>query len=280
MTALKDGEEGSGTVFGDAILSDQGISSAQNINAMGALGTPITGGSEGGQMQGLNTAFRVRYDFLGYLFARIGFVYDYQMSGGEQSYTILNNATAAATNPLFVAANKYYGDAAEAAAAIAELAGKTVNQTWTYGYWAIPVTIGINVPVTDKFNVYAGIGLTYYSGFWQLEMDGPAAIASQGYTDADSDPDTVYTGSFKESCKFEAAGIGFNWTIGASAEVYAATSIFVELDATTAGDMANARLKSSTGQAALNSTTKIYYPVNLSNMLVRFGASYRLPVAI
>ncbi len=34
------------------------------------------------------------------------------------------------------------------------LAGKSVTQKWTYGYWAIPVTVGINVPINDgKLNL-------------------------------------------------------------------------------------------------------------------------------
>jgi len=281
-TILKDGEAGSGSVVGDAILADNAISSAPSKDALGnpLIGSPITSPSEGGQMQGLNTALRVRYDFMNMFFARLGFVYDMQAAGGEQSYSFINNATAAASNPLYLAAVAYYGADADTATAFANLVAGKVTQTWTYGYWAIPVTVGINVPVSDKFNVYAGIGLTYYSGFWQLEMKVPAAYAAY---DADGDGDADYTGAAtgtaKETVKFKNSGIGFNWTIGASAEVYTATSVFVELDATVAGGMANGSLDTTTGKAALGAE-KIYFPVNLSNMLVRFGASYRIPVAI
>jgi len=159
-TIAKDGEEGAGTVVGDAILSDNTMKSAQKlyVPALGGDYEFLSGVKEGGTMQGLNTALRLRYDFLNNLFARLGFVYDYQLAGGEQEYKL-----PAATNlVLQFFAQEYYGVDADTPTAIANLGSKTVKQTWTYGYWSIPVTIGINVPVAEKYNIYAGIGLTYY----------------------------------------------------------------------------------------------------------------------
>ncbi len=124
--------------------------------------------------------------------------------------------------------------------------------------------------------------MTYYSGYWQLEMKVP-----QGYivTDYNSDGsinavDLGAAAAGKEKVKFEASGIGINWTVGASAEVYQDISVFIELDATMAGDMSDSeKLKTNQGKAGFGADN-IYYPVNLSASLIRFGASYRLPIEL
>lgn len=249
-TIAKDGEEGQGNgIFGDVILSDNTMLAIKKSNS-----TYISKVKEGGSMQGLNTALRARYDFMNAFFARLGFVYDMQLSGGEQEATV------------------------GSAFAALGMAGDKVKQTWTYGMWAIPLTVGINVPVNDgKFNIYAGLGLTYYSGYWQLEAKAPA-----GYIDVNGNgPDAVdvAAGPVNEKCKFEVSGIGFNWTVGTSAEVYQDVALFIELDATVAAGMADAKLKTTPGQAAFGVTT-MAYPVNLSTQLVRFGVNYKLPVAL
>jgi len=111
-------------------------------------------------------------------------------------------------------------------------------------------------------------------------MSGPAALAAP---DTDLDGDADYTGTatstFKEKAKFEVSGIGFNWTVGASAEMMTDLSVFVELDATTGGGMADATFKTDTAKSAFG-ISKIYYPVNLSTQLVRFGVNYKLPVQL
>lgn len=248
-TIAKDGEEGAGTgTFGDVILSDQTMLSIKKSAPI-----YISKVKEGGSMQGLNTALRLRYDFLNSFFARLGFVYDMQLTGGEQEATL----------------GAFFGP----------IAGQKVKQTWTYGMWAIPLTVGINVPVNDgKLNIYAGLGLTYYSGYWQLEAKAPA-----GYIDLDGDDDTFdgadFASAVNEKAKFEVSGIGFNWTVGTSAEVYQDVALFIELDATVAAGMADAKLKSPAGQAAFGVTT-LAYPVNLSTQLVRFGVNYKLPVQL
>lgn len=248
-TIVKDGEEGQGNgAFGDVILSDNTMLAIKKSDS-----TYISKVKEGGSMQGLNTALRVRYDFLNAFFARLGFVYDAQLSGGEQEATL--------------------------GSAFGPFAGQKVKQTWTYGMWAIPVTVGINIPVNDgKFNIYAGLGLTYYSGYWQLEAKAPA-----GYIDVDGNgsftPNDILAGAVDEKAKFEVSGIGFNWTVGTSAEVYQDVSLFIELDATVAAGMADAKLKTLAAQAAFGVTT-MAYPVNLSTQLVRFGVNYRLPVQL
>ncbi len=267
-TILKDGEEGAGNgLFGDVIVSENQLL-AINKTKVAALGGihPITSVDDDGAMSGINTTLRVRYDFLDAFFVRLGFVYDQQIAGGDDSFKLTSNAL-------------LINSLANSMDPVASLAGQKVTQEWTYGYWAIPVTVGINVPVTERFNLYAGIGLTYYSGYWQLKVKAPA-----GYIDVNNDDDhnatDVAAGPAKEKCKFEASGIGINWTVGASVVVYQDISLFLEIDTTMAADMSDSeKLKTPAGKAAFG-VDNLYYPVSLSTQLIRFGASYKLPLEI
>ena len=244
-----DGEEGAGNgLFGDVIMSENQLLAIKSTSPL-----MISDVTDDGAMSGINTTLRVRYDFLDAFFVRLGFTLDQQIAGGDDEYTL---------------GLAFAGIGA---------AGQKVTQEWTYGYWAIPVTVGINVPVTERFNLYAGIGLTYYSGYWQLKVKAPA-----GYIDFDGDGlfEDAAAGPAKEKCKFEASGIGINWTVGASVVVYQDISIFLEIDTTMAADMSDSeKLKTPAGQAAFG-VDNLYYPVSLSTQLIRFGASYKLPLEI
>ena len=269
-TILKDGEEGAGNgLFGDVIVSENSLLAAKKTSvvhpALGNLGHPIKSVTDDGAMSGINTTLRVRYDFLDAFFVRLGFVYDKQISGGDDSFKLTDNGLI--LNGLL---EKASGITGSHMANTSSVAGQKVTQEWTYGYWAIPVTVGINVPVTEKFNLYAGIGLTYYSGYWQLKVNAPA-----GYIAGDTT-----LGDAKEKCKFEASGIGINWTVGASVVVYQDISLFLEIDTTMAADMSDSeKLKTPAGQKAFG-VDNLYYPVSLSTQLIRFGASYKLPLEI
>ena len=275
-TILKDGEEGAGTgLFGDVIVSENQFLAVKKSKILGA--PLIKSADDDGAMSGINTTLRVRYDFLDAFFVRLGFVYDQQIAGGDDSFKITDNvgllAAYVTSKGVNSAANLAWGTA---------LAGGKVTQEWTYGYWAIPVTVGINVPVTEKFNLYAGIGLTYYSGYWQLKEKVPQGYMIGDY-DRDGDKDTTdlaIAAAGKEKVKFEASGIGINWTVGASVVVYQDISLFIEIDTTMAADMSDSeKLKSNQGKMAFSSDN-LYYPVSLSTQLIRFGASYKLPLEI
>ena len=275
-TILKDGEEGAGTgLFGDVIVSENQFLAVKKSKILGA--PLIKSADDDGAMSGINTTLRVRYDFLDAFFVRLGFVYDQQIAGGDDSFKITDNvgllAAYVTSKGVNSAANLAWGTA---------LAGGKVTQEWTYGYWAIPVTVGINVPVTEKFNLYAGIGLTYYSGYWQLKEKVPQGYMIGDY-DRDGDKDTTdlaIAAAGKEKVKFEASGIGINWTVGASVVVYQDISLFIEIDTTMAADMSDSeKLKTNQGKMAFSSDN-IYYPVSLSTQLIRFGASYKLPLEI
>lgn len=240
-TIVKDGEEGAGvTLFtGDAIMAENEMLSLEKVpDLSGALpGNQTVKADTNGVMQGLSTSLRARYDFMNAFFVRLGIAYDMKILGGESTLT-LNNFDAAGIPT-----------------------GSKVKQNWDYSALYIPLTVGINVPVAEKFNIYAGLGLTYYTGGWSIKVEAPA----------------VYTGvgaAGKEDVEFEASGIGFNWTVGASALVYDNLSVFIELDAQVAGGMSDVQTLESGGGISAFGINKVAYPVNLSQQLIRFGVSY------
>lgn len=272
---MKDGEEGQENgLFGDVVMSENQFLAVKKSKILGA--PLIKSADDDGAMSGINTTLRVRYDFLDAFFVRLGFVYDQQIAGGDDSFKITDNVgllAAYVTSKGVNSANLAWGTA---------LAGGKVTQEWTYGYWAIPVTVGINVPVTEKFNLYAGIGLTYYSGYWQLKVKAPQGYMIGDYNrDGDINAtDLALAAAGKEKVKFEASGIGINWTVGASVVVYQDISIFLEIDTTMSADMSDSeKLKTNQCHMAFSSDN-LYYPVSLSTQLIRFGASYKLPLEI
>jgi hypothetical protein len=278
-TIMKDGEKGAENgLLGDVILSENKMLALKKstYNQLGIA--PITKVTDDGVMTGLNTALRVRYDFLNSFFARVGFVYDMQIGGGNDKFTLTSN------NILLIGLVSKAGVANGSNVAWGQaLVGQSVTQKWTYGSWAIPVTVGINVPINDgKYNIYAGIGLTYFSGYWQLEMNIPQGyvIADYNFDGTKDATDLGLAAAGKEKVKFDVSGIGINWTVGASAEVIKDLSIFLEIDATMAGAMSdNKKLSTNQAKAGLSSDNMVY-PVNLSTQLIRLGVSYKLPIAL
>ncbi len=276
-TIVKDGEEGQGNgLFGDVLLGENSmLAIKKNKSALGPLISKVNTDSS---MSGLSTTLRARYDFLNSFFVRLGFTYDKQIGGGNDSFTIANNVGTPGVDGISTYLILKQGVAAGAASAWATaLAGKKVTQQWTYASWAIPATVGINVPIADgKYNVYAGIGLTYISGYWQIEAKMPQGyiVADYNNSGAIDATDLAAAVAGKESLKFESSGFGINYTLGATAQVVDQVSLFIELDSTVAGGMSDSvKLKTNQGKAAFG-LDNVYYPIDLSSTLIRFGVSY------
>lgn len=246
-TIVKDGEDGAGNtmITGHAIMPENAMLSLEKAaDLSGALpGAQTVKADTNGVMQGLSTSLRARYDFMNAFFVRLGVTYDMMIAGGESTLT-LNNFDGAGVPT-----------------------GSKVEQKWDYSALYIPLTVGINVPVAEKFNIYAGLGLSYFTGGWSIEVKAPA----------------VYTGvgaAGDEDVEFEVSGIGFNWTVGASAEVVQDVALFIELDAQVAGGMSDVQTLKSAGGVNAFGINKVAYPVNLSQQLLRFGVNYKLPIAL
>jgi len=239
---VKDGEEGAGATLltGDAIMPENEMLALEAIPDLSSTlpGAQTVKADTNGAMSGLSTSLRVRYDFMNAFFARLGFAYDMKIMGGDSTLT-LNNFDLAGIPT-----------------------GSKVTQKWDYSALYIPLTVGINVPISDgKYNIYAGLGLSYFTGGWSIKVKAPG----------------FYTGvasAANEDVEFSVSGLGFNWTVGANAQVYDNIALFIELDAQVAGGMSDVETLKSAGGINAFGTNKVVYPVNLSQQLVRFGVSY------
>jgi len=271
---LKDGEDGgaddtySGTIFKKAILAQNELEIAKNDATKSSLITKVK--TDVSAMSSLNVGLNARYDILNKFFAKIGFNYDV-VFGTEQQFTLASNANAVMYGLASMSGGNYLNVANTTWAGATSLNNAKVSQKWEAGCWAIPVTIGINVPINDgKYNIYAGLGLTYYSGYWAITVKGPA-----NYVVSNS----ALTAAYSEKVKFEASGIGMNYLIGADAEVYDNLAVFIEYTVTYAGGMSDSvDLKAPALKAAMG-VDNMVYPVNLSSALFKFGVKYNFGLA-
>jgi opacity protein-like surface antigen len=202
-----------------------------------------------GPMTAMDFGFVARYDMLGYLFVKTGFNYSMKMSGGESKYTFV--------------------------------AGGAKNEfTWDYQAWAIPLTIGFNLPLNDgKLNLYMGLSGAYMSGYWEVDckiQQVTSTIGAAG-TGVNNAITALDAGTAKDTPKFEASGIGMGYMFGVDAEVAPNISVFVEYEALALVDYAEYKIKDAGFKAA--GITHFNYPVQLGGSFIKFGAKYNLGFA-
>jgi hypothetical protein len=173
--------------------------------------------TEGGAMMGVNMELYAMYDMNESLalplFARLGFSYMLQIGGGEQSRT------------LAAGVDQYAAAAGFAAAPGGKYEGATMDLTWTAGWMEIPVTLGISLPVGEKGKVYAGLGVSYFTGGWAAEYKTDAAYSAYLTTYGTT---TYFDKAATEKVEFAYSGIGLNFLIGA--EAYVADSVAITVD--------------------------------------------------
>lgn len=182
-------------------------------------------------------------------FYRVGVQYVKKIAGGDTQSTILNM--------------KWY------------------DIEWDYYAWHIPLYYGVNVNVSDTGSVYAGAGINYSQGGWNLGGsnlgDIPTAILGVPtglHTATDSTGKLVSTGAYKEAAKFRVKGFGFNYLIGVDKKLASGAKIYFEIETIVNGAQGQTVTKSTGGQAALKPVTA--YPINLSGTKYKFG--YKMPI--
>ena len=259
---LKDGLERSGSTA-DVIIAENQLTVMENKNMIKDL-------EANGAMSAADLALNARYDFLGYLFARLGYNYNWKVMGGDTSWKYTASSGIAAydayisgTNPLAV-----------------NLEGAKASQEWDYSAWAIPLTVGLNLPIAEgKFNVYIGLGVTYASGEWSAKIVEPASVfgvlLGSNVTLSPAQVGALATNpAIKETVKFDYAGWGLNFLVGFDAEVYENISVFIEWENQYVAGMSDAvELKTASAITALG-TDQIAYPVVPGGQILRFGAKY------
>ena len=213
-----------------------------------------------GSLTAVDFAINVRYDMFNFLFARLGFDYNKVMFGGETTWKY----------------TPYTSLALQGAGIPAGLANTIIgaehSQKWGYQAFAIPFTVGFNVPVNDgKINFYLGFGLTYAKGGFDVTIEGPT-VAFVLFT---GDPTLALPGTSKQKVEFSTSAIGFNYLLGVDAEVYENLSIFLEVESQLVAGMSDVENLNAQGDAILDTAkiAKIQVP---GGQIFRVGAKYFL----
>ena len=158
---------------------------------------------------------------------------------------------------------------------------KWLEQEWDYKAVTIPTYIGIKL-MNEKRNtgVYLGAGVHYFRGGWSIAgtIDGDAlraglpGVVGQGgafLSDAPTNP-----GVYKENTKFNVAGFGMNWIVGAQTQVTDTGHLFFELETILSAKMGEAGVKSAGGAAALSPYPA--YPIVIGGQTYRVGYKIEL----
>lgn len=208
-----------------------------------------------GAMSALDIQLQVRYDFLGYLFARTGLNYAFKISGGETTWRGSD--------------------------------GKNQSQTWDYSHLIIPITVGLNLPIGEKYNAYAGLTGAWMQGGWSVDLQRSYMSSATGYAKAGIVAQGAFGGptaalttgltTQKEKIEFETSGVSFGYVLGFSAEVYQNVNAFVEIESLVFADY-NRYDVSNAGFRAAGITHFNKYVV-VGGTTMRFGATYNFGFA-
>ena len=147
---------------------------------------------------------------------------------------------------------------------------------WDYYAWHVPFYYGINIGVGDTGGVYAGLGLNYSEGGWNLGGDNlgdiPTSILGTpigAHTVVTSSGSLQGGGVYKEAAKFRVKGIGFNFVIGVEKKLAGGDKMFFETEYIAAGTQGITSTKSAGGTAALAAVAA--YPIVLAGTKYKFG---------
>lgn len=204
----------------------------------------------GGAIVAMDIALNLRYDFLDVLFARVGFNYNFKIAGGETSWTSERGSHL---------------------------------QKWEYSAMAVPVTVGVNVPFFEgKYNVYAGVGVTWASGGFELEFKAPEGYFFAGANrdgalafDAESaslQPGRV--GAISEKAAIEGSAIGLGYVIGLDGQIAEDLSLFLEAETQYVAKMSAAVAFSDEDSARVFGSDKLAYPAIPGGQIIRIGVKY------
>lgn len=259
-TIMKDGLERTGS-NNDVLIAENTLAVMKHYHVIRDL-------NANGNMMTLDLAANVRYDFLNALFLRLGVNTCNVVAGGETSWKFTQLAAAS----LVMA-----GGALDT--------GGTMSQKWNYNSTAIPLTLGVNLPIADgKYNFYAGLGVTWARAWWSIEVTAPfggyAVAASGAYGEAA----LIYGAAaglalqrVQERLTFRSKGsIGLNFLVGADASIGGPLALFVEFENQyVAGMSKGIAVKSHQAYMLLNTAT-IAYPVVAGGQVLRIGLKYAL----
>ncbi len=277
-----DGSLANATNTGLLIMSDKddavALTSSQNTN-VGPLQF-LSGFEEAGPMMGMSIGGYAMYDFLSLadlpFFARLGFDYVVQVSGGEHSRTLASGVD-------------QYADANGFSRPISgSYTGATMKHTFTSSWLEIPLTVGICLPVGKYGKVYGGLGMSYFNGGWALEVDLDAEYA-QYLTMFAGNAQALVTSEVKEKVEFKVSTISVNFCLGAEVNVAYGIAVSFEYWGSGAAQTVHSETKFSSNAAQIMTAAlagedaaaadseyikQFAYPVVLGSSFFKFGVKY------
>ncbi|MBX7058419.1 MAG: porin OmpL1 [Leptospirales bacterium] len=147
---------------------------------------------------------------------------------------------------------------------------------WNYYAWHIPAYFGLKAGVGESGAVYAGVGINYSWGGWEVggfnNGDAVALLTSQGATTTVSPSPSPARGSqpiFAESVKFRVRSISPNFVIGVEHKLASGDKLFIEFETIVGGGYGTVGAKSTGGALALAPFP--VYPISLSGTHYKFG---------
>lgn len=152
---------------------------------------------------------------------------------------------------------------------------------WDYRSVFIPVYYGYKARLGDTSAVYAGAGINYFYGGWDLSGDNLGDIPTYvlgvpvGASSVVDQNGKRKGGSIiAENIRFRARGIGFNVVIGVEKNTDSGNKVYFEIDSKFAANYATSRMTTSAGASALAPFAT--YPQNLSGTIFRFGHKWAM----
>ena len=154
---------------------------------------------------------------------------------------------------------------------------KWLNQKWDYYAWQIPFYYGFKTGIGESASVYAGGGVHYFKGGWNVGGyilgDVPTYLlgtATGPHTVRDASTGALKGGNvIGEAVRFRVSGWGFNFLIGVEKKLASGNKLFFEIDRAYSGGIDNARAESQAGQQGLDPFPS--YPIAIGGWSYRFG---------
>jgi len=267
-------------LWGAAIIDEKTLLSLEKATIIGGnpTGSPVIDSVDtNGAMSGLDFALDVRYDILNRFFAKVGFNYTMKIAGGESSWKYTAAGAVAVSSGIALEAaggdpvnNSVIFNAVNGNI-FANVLGYKASQTWESSAWAIPIVLGINIPVLNgKANIWAGIGVAVTYGKWSVQIETLDCLFGEYSPGTAADTST-------EKVEFSFLGVAPMYTLGLDAEVAMGIHVFLEWEVVLGMGYSDVQSVNTTvGQSALG-LNSITYPVVTGGQIMRIGVRYSIP---
>ncbi|MEL6341935.1 MAG: porin OmpL1 [Myxococcota bacterium] len=216
-----------------AFMSDRdNMTLAANSEATDSIFNVQSDFQIGGPMLGAEFGGDIRYeldDVVKFpLFVKAGFYFSDRISGGAQSRTLGDAATASGDIAAAFAIN---GLDAE------DYVNGQMDTTWDASWYEIPISLGVKIPIKPHTFGYGYVGASYFSGGFDVGINVDERYANALTTHIDFDTDNgipeinnYSPGAVNEVIRFRTSGIGLNYGLGVQVGIKRTWAVFVELN--------------------------------------------------